>query len=80
MDFKIRGCLEEKRYDLLLLTGNSMGYILEVFAVLFIEVEYKDVKSVAGLIFEIFGRLGGRAPKVLVTPSDNYYNQLITEM
>jgi hypothetical protein len=36
MDFKIRGCAEEKRYDLLLLTGSSLGYILEVFAVLFV--------------------------------------------
>lgn len=74
LDFKLAGN-NEQNWNILAFSGLTLGYIMEPFAFTFIENKYINVINIAEIVAQVF-QWFDKIPDMLITPSDNFYNQL----
>ena len=79
MDFALKGKESRDKWDLLIVSGLTLNYMLEPFAFAFVNQKYKNLNNTAIIINKIFDYYQA-IPKVIVTPVDIFYEELIYEL
>jgi hypothetical protein len=68
-----------KRWDVLFLSGLALNYLYEPFAFALLDKDYRNAEHVAPLVAKMFELLGG-VPRVLFTPSQDSYDELVVRL
>lgn len=68
-----------REWNVVALSGLTLGYIMEPFAFIFIESRGRTVRRMAEILQHLFNYFG-KTPNVLITPLDEFYSEVVLAM